>query len=388
MHPTWQDMARDEVRGVCGSHDIPTKDCVSKLKTLTMILNESLRLYPPIVASIRRAKADVELGGYKIPRGTELLIPILAVHHDQTIWGKDANEFNPRRFSDGVARAGKHPLAFIPFGLGVRTCIGQNLAMLQAKLTIAMILQSWSGRFANAQTESEVSKQRTKVAVKRGVWSSRRRLRIQDVSATAFATPRYSASTLDRDNVSWRFEDHVRRLSPKKTQYPEIDRRVAGQPAQLASKAWNGDLWIGEEVVTYRLYLGLAFIVLTLKRVTLRCCEVGGGGGGSGGGVIGGVGVVCSDGVDSGGVVRGFVCGVVKASISMMIVSVLEKDRWRGTRGKFVQWKVIRVTKASKHAKVGVRVLRPNTREEDEFEEERTYYAINSTYHAFRFAIF
>ncbi|GKA40926.1 cytochrome P450 734A1-like protein [Tanacetum coccineum] len=144
MHPTWQDTAREEVLGVCGFHDIPTKDSVSKLKTLTMILNESLRLYPPIVASIRRAKADVELGGYKIPRGTELLIPILAVHHDQTIWGKDANEFNPSRFSDGVARAGKHPLAFIPFGLGVRKCIGQNLAMLQAKLTIAMILQRFS----------------------------------------------------------------------------------------------------------------------------------------------------------------------------------------------------------------------------------------------------
>lgn len=111
---------------------------------LTMILNESLRLYPPIVASIRRAKADVELGGYKIPRGTELLIPILAIHHDQTIWGDDVNEFNPSRFSDGIARADKHPVAFIPFGLGVRTCIGQNLAILQAKLTISIILQRFS----------------------------------------------------------------------------------------------------------------------------------------------------------------------------------------------------------------------------------------------------
>nr|GEU58837.1 hypothetical protein [Tanacetum cinerariifolium] len=147
-------------------------------------------------------------------------------------------------------------------------------------------------------------------------------------------------------------------------------------------KAWNGDLGIGEEVVTYRLYLGLAFTVLTLERATLRCCEVGGGDGGGGGGVIGGVGVVCSDGVDSEGVVRGFVCGVVKTSISMMIVSILEKDRWRGTRGKFVQWKVIRVTKASKHAKVGVRGWRKTG-----LKEERTYYAINSTYHAFRFAI-
>jgi len=113
-----------------------------------MIVNESLRLYPPTIATIRRAKTDVELGGYKIPRGTELLIPILAVHHDQAIWGNDANEFNPGRFSEGVARAAKHPLGFIPFGVGVRTCIGQNLAVLQTKLALAIILQRFSFRLA------------------------------------------------------------------------------------------------------------------------------------------------------------------------------------------------------------------------------------------------
>ncbi|GKC87182.1 hypothetical protein Tco_1147831 [Tanacetum coccineum] len=113
--------------------------------------------------------------------------------------------------------------------------------------------------------------------------------------------------------------------------------------------------------------------------MTIGCCEVGGGGGG---GVIGSVRVVCGDGVDSGvgGVVCGFVCGfvcgvvcgVVKAPISTMIVSVPEKDRWCGTRGKFVQWKGVRVTKASKCANVGVRVmLRPNTREEDGLERGR-----------------
>lgn len=148
MHPQWQVQARDEVLKMCGSRDLPTKDHVVKLKTLNMIVNESLRLYPPTIATIRRAKTDVDLGGYKIPRGTELLIPILAVHHDIAIWGNDVNEFNPGRFSEGVARAAKHPVAFIPFGLGVRTCIGQNLAVLQTKLALAIILQRFSFRLA------------------------------------------------------------------------------------------------------------------------------------------------------------------------------------------------------------------------------------------------
>ncbi|KAM3320987.1 cytochrome [Capsicum chacoense] len=148
MHPHWQDLARDEVIKVCGSSAIPSKDDLVKLKMLSMILNESLRLYPPIVATIRRAKADVDLGGCKIPLGTEVLIPILAIHHDQAIWGNDANEFNPSRFSEGVARAAKHPLAYVPFGLGVRQCIGQNLAILQTKLTLAIILQRFALRLS------------------------------------------------------------------------------------------------------------------------------------------------------------------------------------------------------------------------------------------------
>ncbi|KAI9126102.1 hypothetical protein K1719_003520 [Acacia pycnantha] len=144
MHPQWQIQARDQVLSLCGARDLPSKDDVSRLHKLSMIVNESLRLYPPTIATIRRAKTDVELGGYKIPGGTELLIPILAVHHDRSIWGNDATEFNPGRFSEGVASAAKHPVAFIPFGLGVRTCIGQNLAVLQTKLALAIILQRFS----------------------------------------------------------------------------------------------------------------------------------------------------------------------------------------------------------------------------------------------------
>ncbi|CAL5053598.1 unnamed protein product [Urochloa decumbens] len=148
MHPDWQRRARREVLAVCGGADeLPSKDHLPKLKTLGMILNETLRLYPPAVATIRRAKRDVVLGAsvgaaaVSVPRDTELLIPIMAMHHDATLWGDDATEFNPGRFAGGAARAAAHPLAFIPFGLGPRMCIGQNLAILEAKITLAILLQ-------------------------------------------------------------------------------------------------------------------------------------------------------------------------------------------------------------------------------------------------------
>ncbi|KAL5200283.1 hypothetical protein ABZP36_021486 [Zizania latifolia] len=143
MHPDWQDRALREVLAVCGdAGELPAKEHLPKLKTLGMILNETLRLYPPAVATIRRAKVDVTLGdGLSIPRDTELLVPIMAIHHDVRFWGADAAQFNPARFAGGAARAAKHPLAFIPFGLGSRMCIGQNLALLEAKLTMAILLQ-------------------------------------------------------------------------------------------------------------------------------------------------------------------------------------------------------------------------------------------------------
>jgi PHYB activation tagged suppressor 1 len=147
MHPEWQERARREVLDVCGADEVPGKEHLPKLKTLGMIINETLRLYPPAVATIRRAKMDVQLSnGCMIPRDMELLVPIMAIHHDTRFWGSDAAQFNPARFADGTARAAKHPLAFIPFGLGSRMCVGQNLARLEAKLTMAILLQRFGIR--------------------------------------------------------------------------------------------------------------------------------------------------------------------------------------------------------------------------------------------------
>nr|GMC71227.1 cytochrome P450 734A1-like [Ipomoea batatas] len=144
MHPRWQQLARDEVLRVSGARDTPSKHHLPNLKTLEMILKESLRLYPPAVATIRRAKEEVRLGELSVPAGTELLIPIVAIHHDPALWGSDAHDFNPARFARGLDQAAKHPMAFLPFGQGARRCIGQNLAILQAKLAIAIILQRFS----------------------------------------------------------------------------------------------------------------------------------------------------------------------------------------------------------------------------------------------------
>lgn len=111
---------------------------------VTMVLNESLRLYPPAVLLTRHTYKETKLGEVIVPEGTGLILPILALHHSKAFWGEDANEFKPQRFSDGVANAAKHPFTFLPFSIGPRFCVGQDFAMLEAKLILCAMLQRFS----------------------------------------------------------------------------------------------------------------------------------------------------------------------------------------------------------------------------------------------------
>uniref|UniRef100_A0A0E0L1T0 Cytochrome P450 n=1 Tax=Oryza punctata TaxID=4537 RepID=A0A0E0L1T0_ORYPU len=117
MLPEWQERAREEVLHHFG-RITPDYDG----------LNEHSR---------KRISA-----GIKFPADMNLILPVLFIHHDPEIWGKDASEFNPGRFADGISNASKyHHASFFPFGWGPRICIGQSFALLEAKMVLSMILQ-------------------------------------------------------------------------------------------------------------------------------------------------------------------------------------------------------------------------------------------------------
>ncbi|EYU26267.1 hypothetical protein MIMGU_mgv1a0182361mg, partial [Erythranthe guttata] len=111
---------------------------------VTMILQESLRLYPPAPLMTRGSTKTVKLGNMTIPPGVHMTLLIGILHRDPNFWGDDANEFNPQRFSEGVSNAANTQSAYIPFSAGQRVCIGQNMVMIEAKIALAMILQSFS----------------------------------------------------------------------------------------------------------------------------------------------------------------------------------------------------------------------------------------------------
>ncbi|XP_024195286.2 cytochrome P450 CYP749A22 isoform X2 [Rosa chinensis] len=154
LHPEWQEEARKEVLQLFGKKT-PNPDGLAKLKTMSMIINESLRLYPPAIALVRRVDKEVKMGNLIIPANVELLVSILALHHEPQFWGQEVKHFKPERFSKGVASATNNNMAaFLPFGMGPRTCVGLNFATIEAKIALSMILQRYSFTLSPAYVRS------------------------------------------------------------------------------------------------------------------------------------------------------------------------------------------------------------------------------------------
>ncbi|KZV20195.1 hypothetical protein F511_01052 [Dorcoceras hygrometricum] len=86
-HPEWQSRARDEVLSICSDNGLPNAENISNFKLISMIINETLRLYPPAVAMMRRTSENVKLGRLEVPANTQLFLPMTAVHHDTDTWG-------------------------------------------------------------------------------------------------------------------------------------------------------------------------------------------------------------------------------------------------------------------------------------------------------------
>uniref|UniRef100_A0ACD5YNL1 Uncharacterized protein n=1 Tax=Avena sativa TaxID=4498 RepID=A0ACD5YNL1_AVESA len=143
VYPEWQERLRKEVSRELGKDD-PSGDNLSKLKEMTMVLLETLRLYGPALFMQRKPITDMAVGDIIIPKDYAVFIASPFMHRDKKIWGDDAHEFNPLRFENGVSRAAKVPHALLAFSIGPRVCIGQNFAMLEAKSVMATILHKFS----------------------------------------------------------------------------------------------------------------------------------------------------------------------------------------------------------------------------------------------------
>ncbi len=140
QHPEVEAELVAELGTVLGGRP-PTVDDLGRLKVTEMVVQESLRLYPPAFVIGREAVADCEIGGYRVPRGSVVFISQWVLHRDPRYFDRPA-EFLPQRWADGLSeRLPRY--VYMPFGGGPRICIGNRFAMLEAMLLLATIAQKY-----------------------------------------------------------------------------------------------------------------------------------------------------------------------------------------------------------------------------------------------------
>ncbi len=137
-HPEVQDRVRSEVQDAVGEGS-PTAATTASLPLTTAVVRETMRLYPSAPFLGRLAVEDDEVMGFAVPAGTTVVVPPWTVHRHPAVWA-DPLTFDPFRFVPGREQH-RHRYAWMPFGGGPRACIGQHFSMVEAVLTLALVLR-------------------------------------------------------------------------------------------------------------------------------------------------------------------------------------------------------------------------------------------------------
>jgi cytochrome P450 len=137
-HPDVERRLHAEIAAVLGGR-LPTADDVRALPYTERVLKETMRLYPPAWTTGREAVEEVEIGGYVIPKGAQILASQWVVHRDPR-WFPNPEGFDPDRWTPERARSLPR-FAYFPFGGGPRICIGNHFAMMEATLVLVIVLQ-------------------------------------------------------------------------------------------------------------------------------------------------------------------------------------------------------------------------------------------------------
>jgi cytochrome P450 len=141
-HPEWQERLRKQSLAL---PDELSLDELEQLEEHSWVMDESLRLHPPLPFMPRVTVTETEFAGYRIPAGILAGFAPLVVHRDPRHWTRP-NTFDPERFSSDRAEHKTHPYAFAPFGGGRHLCVGKRFGQLEIRSTIHQMLKKirWS----------------------------------------------------------------------------------------------------------------------------------------------------------------------------------------------------------------------------------------------------
>lgn len=140
QNPGAEEKLHYEVEGVLGGR-LPTASDLPRLEYVTRVFTESMRLYPPAWILVRQAVNDTVIGGYQIPKGSNVVVSQFVNHRDPRYF-RDPLDFNPDRWTPEMKNA-LPKFAYFPFGGGPRSCVGEPFAWMEGVLLLATIARKW-----------------------------------------------------------------------------------------------------------------------------------------------------------------------------------------------------------------------------------------------------
>ncbi|GAB2593749.1 cytochrome P450 [Spirosoma areae] len=142
QHPDVLARLRAESRSVLGDVRLPQPDVFRALPYTMQVIQESLRLYPPAWIMSRLAHNDDHIGPYTIPAGSTALVCPYLLHRDPRSW-KNPDRFDPERFAAGGEKDQLPAYAYLPFGGGPRLCIGNQFALMEMQILLALFVRTF-----------------------------------------------------------------------------------------------------------------------------------------------------------------------------------------------------------------------------------------------------
>jgi cytochrome P450 len=143
-HPEVEERLSREIGSLCGG-EFPEARDLPKFAYTRQVLEEAMRLYPPVWLIPRKAIKDDQLGDYAVPAGTEICISAYLIQRHPDLW-EAPDRFDPERFGPERARD-QHLAAMLPFSAGPRRCIGELFARIEMHVHVIMIAKSLRLRF-------------------------------------------------------------------------------------------------------------------------------------------------------------------------------------------------------------------------------------------------
>lgn len=154
-HPEALNKAQAEIEKVVGLERLVNESDLARLPFLRCVINETLRMFPvaPLLVPHESSEA-CHVGGYRVPKGTMLLINMYSIQRDPSYW-LEPEKFMPERFEGVEGARDGHKL--MPFGSGRRGCPGENLALRVISLTLGSLIQCFEwGRIGEEPVDMTV----------------------------------------------------------------------------------------------------------------------------------------------------------------------------------------------------------------------------------------